>query len=149
MVVFSFKCYGHPNVTSKHKTTLEFTTDSNLTLRGDCILGVRSTMNLLNLPFDVKKLLRDNSCKIKVILHVEGHEIEIIGQGHPDLPLSDETAIIIRRSNFVCPRTLMINSNKAAVDIPEEVRTTMKKSHSIMKITIQVEKGDMDTSKHA
>lgn len=147
MEVCSFQCYGHPNVISKHKSTLEFITDTDLTPRGDCILGVKSTINLLNLPANMKKLLRADNSKVRITLHVAGYETEILGQGHPDLPLSDETTIIIRRSNFVCPRTLMINSNKAAVDISEEIRSIMKQSHSIMKITIQVEKGDIVASK--
>ena len=28
---YSFTCYGHKNITAKHKTTLEFTKDSEFT----------------------------------------------------------------------------------------------------------------------
>ena len=43
---YKFKAYGHPNITAKHKTTLEFTKDKELSLRGDCIVGVKSDFEL-------------------------------------------------------------------------------------------------------
>ena len=30
---YSFNCYGHKNITSKHKTTIEFTKDEDLDFR--------------------------------------------------------------------------------------------------------------------
>ncbi|MEM3095074.1 MAG: DUF371 domain-containing protein, partial [Nitrososphaera sp.] len=35
--------YGHPNVQSLHGKTVEITKDEHLTLRGDCIIGVRAS----------------------------------------------------------------------------------------------------------
>ena len=46
---YSFTCYGHENITAKHKTTLEFTKDKDLSLKGDCIVGV-------NADFDINKI---------------------------------------------------------------------------------------------
>ncbi|HIP58595.1 MAG TPA: DUF371 domain-containing protein, partial [Archaeoglobus profundus] len=31
--------WGHPNITAKHRTTLEITKDEELSIRGDCIIG--------------------------------------------------------------------------------------------------------------
>ncbi|MHA1198981.1 MAG: DUF371 domain-containing protein [Candidatus Heimdallarchaeaceae archaeon] len=149
MVLVSFKCYGHPNVTSIHKSTLEFTAESVLTLRGDCILGIKATTNLVNLPAEIKNIIREKESRIKLTLNVNGLMEEIEGNGHPDLLLSDETAIIIRKSNFFCPRTLMINANKSANDISDEIRVIMRDTNSIMEITLQAESGMTDTSKHA
>ena len=149
MVLVSFKCYGHPNVTSKHKSTLEFTAESVLTLRGDCILGIDATTNLLKLPAEIKNIIREKESRIKLILNVNGLKEEIEGNGHPNLLLSDETAIIIRKSNFLCPRTLMINANKAANDISDEIRVIMRDPNSIMEMTLQAESGMTDTSRHA
>jgi hypothetical protein len=149
MVLFSFKCSGHPNVTALHKSTLEFTTDSGLTLRGDCILGVKATSNLPNLPNEIKNLVRKENANVKVILVLDGYTEEIEGKGNPKLQLLDDTAIIIRKSDFICPRTLMINANKAAIDIPPNMRELMKDPDSIMDITNQVEEGAIETSKQA
>ena len=43
--------YGHPNVRCLHQRTIEVTTDSHLTLRGDCIIGVRASKACKDLNF--------------------------------------------------------------------------------------------------
>ena len=43
---YSFNCYGHENITARHKTTLEFTKDEDLSLKGDCIVGVKAGFQL-------------------------------------------------------------------------------------------------------
>jgi len=149
MVSFSFSCHGHSNVTSRHKSTLEFTTDSDLSLRGDCILGVRATANLNGLPSDIKKLLRNEKTRIKMMIRTADYTEEIWGNGHPELQLSDKTAIIVRKSDFICPRTLMIKANKSAIDISNEIRYMMKNPDSKMEVTIHLEEGSIETSKQA
>jgi hypothetical protein len=139
MEQISFICYGHPNVLSKHKSTLEFTTDSELTLRGDCILGVKASVGPFNLPEELKIKLREKESKVKMLLEVDGLIEEIEGTGHPELLLSDKVAIIIRKSNFICSRTLMINANKAAQDVSEQIKNKMKDKEMEMKVTIHVE----------
>ena len=51
---YSFTCYGHENIASKHKTTLEFTKDKELGLEGDCIVGVKADFSLLQLKKFIK-----------------------------------------------------------------------------------------------
>ena len=139
MSLFNFHCYGHPNVSSTHKSTLEFTTEPNLSSKGDCILAVKSTCSLRNLPNDLKEKMKIDGQIIKVTLKV-GHEQEIItGYGSSKLSLSDETALIIRKSSFVCSRTLMINSSKAASDISRDIVNSLTKPSAILYVTIQVD----------
>ncbi|MHA1347202.1 MAG: DUF371 domain-containing protein [Candidatus Heimdallarchaeaceae archaeon] len=139
MFLFNFHCYGHPNVSSTHKSTLEFTTESDLSSKGDCILAVKSTCSLRNLPDDLKEKMKIDGQIIKVTLKV-GHEQEIItGYGSSKLSLSDENAIIIRKSSFVCSRTLMINSSKAASDISRDIVNSLTKPSAILYVTIQVD----------
>jgi hypothetical protein len=63
---------------------------------------------------------------------------EIRGYGNPELELSDATAIIIRKSDYICSKTLMINSNKAAWEISREIIKLMRNSKTKMKVTISV-----------
>ena len=136
---YQFYCNGHPNVISTHKTTLEFTTESDLSLRGDCILGVKTTCSLENLPKEIKNKLRVKSNIIKIFLEIDNLNEMITGNGHPDLSLTSKEALIIRKSSYICPRTLMINSDKAACDLPKEIINAMKFHSSLMKVTIQVD----------
>ena len=63
---YSFFSFGHPNITAKHKTTLEFTKDKELSLRGDCIIGVNSTFELK----EIKKMIKSGK-KIKILIKVD------------------------------------------------------------------------------
>ena len=136
---FQFECTGHLNIISKHKTTLEFTTESDLSLQGDCIIGVNSTQSLASLPQELKEKMRIMNSQIVVKIRTADLEEVILGNGHPDLTFSDKHAIIIRKSDFICPRTLMINSNKAACDISIDIVQLMRNPKNILTISIQVD----------
>ncbi|MHA2357674.1 MAG: DUF371 domain-containing protein [Candidatus Heimdallarchaeaceae archaeon] len=138
MASFSFYCYGHPNLLATHKSTLEITTEKNLTHKGDCIIGVSSTEVLPNLPNELKKKIKQSNSEIHVVLEIDGTVEEIRGYGNPELELSDATAIIIRKSDYICSKTLMINSNKAAWEISREIIKLMRNSKTKMKVTISV-----------
>ena len=47
--------YGHPMVRSLHPTTYEVTKDAHLTLRGDCIIGVKADKGLSELSSGVRE----------------------------------------------------------------------------------------------
>ena len=137
-LVFSFKAYGHENIRATHRTTLEITKDEHLTERGDCIIAVNSTIGLSELPEEMKGAIRRDDSKIVMIVECEGLRDEIVGKGSPKLKLSHPKDIVCRKSNYVCPRTLMINANKSAVDIDRRIIKLMKKSGTEMRITLIV-----------
>jgi len=47
--------------------------------------------------------------------------IEIVGKGHDDLLLDDSNDIVLRKSEFICPRTLAISCDKSSVSIPRDM----------------------------
>lgn len=124
---FKIKAKGHFNVLSKHKSTFEITTDPVLSLSGDCIIGVsmNHTMNDFSLEFK-EKIMNENT-KIIVKLSTENSKDAIIGYGHPNLTLDHPTDIVCRKSNYICSRTLMIHSNKAAADLNNGLINDLKK----------------------
>ena len=104
-----FVVCGHENVLCQHKNTLEFTKDSNLTKRGDCILGINSNFKLK----DVKYLLKYPYLKIEF----EG--ITIIGKTNKSFSSNHE--IVLRKSNFTSERTLLTEVNVIASKIPRKI----------------------------
>ncbi len=52
---------------------------------------------------------------------VNDHVFKVKGKGHKDLILSDPNDIVIRKSNYVCPRTLAVNCDKASDSIPRKL----------------------------
>ena len=41
-MLITFKAYGHENIRATHNRTIEFTKHKELSVRGDCIIGVNS-----------------------------------------------------------------------------------------------------------
>ncbi len=112
MILFNFHCYGHPNVSSTHKTTLEFTTESNLSTKGDCILAVKSTCSLRNLPDNLKEKMKIDGQTITVILEIDQKQEKIIGYGNSKLSFTDENAIIIRNMRLEALRSRWSRTSK-------------------------------------
>ena len=121
MCVFKFniRAYGHENVRSKHKSTFEITTDKDLTLSGDCIIGLDMDRTMLDFPEEFKSKLK--SCDTRVVVNlrtVNGFD-SICGWGDDGLTLCHPSDIVCRKSSFVCDRTLMVGADKAARDLDE------------------------------
>ena len=135
---FVFYCRGHSNVRATHKTTLEFTKDENLSSKGDCIIGVSSSESLDSFPLELKRKIMSSEAIIYVKLEVEKYSDLIKGYGNSKLELNDDNAIVIRKSNFICSRTLMINSDKAAININKQIILKMKNPENKMKVTVMV-----------
>lgn len=114
------KAYGHANVRSEHKTTLEITKESHLTPHGDCIVAVGADKGIFELPEEFKEKARDPEAKIQVILRANGMEEKIRGMGHPQLTFTHTTDFVIRKSDFICPRTLMIKADKSSYDLDRD-----------------------------
>ncbi|MFU8653884.1 DUF371 domain-containing protein [Methanotorris formicicus] len=116
---------GHENIRGLHKTTLEITKEMHLTPKGDCIIGVSADKSMQDFPEEFKEKIR-KSKKIIVEIEVEGIKDVVIGRGDERLILNHPTDIVIRKSDFICPRTLMIKADKGAKDINREIIEKLK-----------------------
>jgi hypothetical protein len=126
MHVVRFKAYGHENVIGEHKTTVEITTEDFLTKQGTCIVGVRGTQRLSDLPSEIKELATLETTTIVLVLKVAGISEQVTGTGGKDLTYSDSTSMVARTSSFQCGRTLMVNADKAASDLSREFIEQLK-----------------------
>lgn len=127
-----FQAYGHENIIANHRTTLEITREAHLTRRGDCIVGVRSNISLVELGEGIKLLARKPSTRIILKLSVGGMTDEIVGRGSTGLDYSDKNSMVIRKSSFECPRTLMVGANKAAIDLDREFINVINDSNVLI-----------------
>ena len=129
---------GHENIRSLHQKTIEITKDSTLTTRGDCIIGVNASHACADMPPELKEKLRDTNMKITLSFQVNNYKFTVIGTGHPDLILSHQHDIVIRKSDFICPRTLAINCDKASDVIPREMIKELQDPKMKGTLTIEV-----------
>ncbi|WP_181691258.1 DUF371 domain-containing protein [Natronomonas sp. LN261] len=111
------RAVGHEHVTAEHTSTLELTSDDWLTPAGDCILGVEATTTPAEFGAAFVDACRSREATITATLRVDGHEQTIEGSGHPKLCFEDDRSMVVRTSDYVDDRTVMIEADTAAVDV--------------------------------
>ena len=121
---FHFRARGHHNVSALHETTIEITKDDYLTRRGDCIVGVSSEAGANDLPAWLKERIRQGWVVVVVLCSGDVCD-SVVGRGDPRLELSDGHKMIMRRSSYVEPSTIMIRSNKAARELRRDLVSTL------------------------
>lgn len=132
MIVEKIYAKGHKNIRSRHKTTLEITKEHNLTPKGDCIIAVSADKGLLDLSERFKNRLKDENSILEILIKSNGIEEKIIARGHPELTLSHPTDMVVRKSNFICGRTLAINSDKAAIDLDRRLVDRLRNGEDVV-----------------
>ncbi|MGQ0771890.1 MAG: DUF371 domain-containing protein [Nitrososphaerota archaeon] len=118
---FEIPFHGHKNVRAFHPRTIEITTEPDLTLQGDCIIGVGASCGCKDIPEKMKEKLRRSDSQITITVQVNEKSFQVTGMGHDDLKLENPHDIVIRTSNFLCPRTLAVGCDKASDDMPREM----------------------------
>ena len=118
---FEIPFYGHENIRSLHPKTIEITTHPNLTLNGDCIIGVKANYACNDIPERLKSLLQNSKSKISCTIIVKEIKFKIKGKGNEKLTLLNPHDIVIRKSSFVCPRTLATNCDVASDSLPRQM----------------------------
>ena len=122
---------GHPLISAFNKSTLMFTREEQITSNGDCIIGVKANKSCFELTNSVKQAIKINDSTIKIMISVGKYITEIVAKGNSKLSLDDQNEIVIRKSEYLSPRTLAICSNKAAIDIDREVIDLLKDPNTI------------------
>ena len=133
--------YGHENIRATHKTTFEITKEKDLTPRGDCIIGVRADKSIRDINDDLKQILRREE-RVEVVLNLPDYGLEerLFGFGSKRMSFEDESDVVVRKSDFVCGRTLLIKSNKAARDLNREFVELLRDRKTLIEMLVVVEK---------
>lgn len=121
---------GHKNIVATHRTTLEFTKETWLTTRGNCILLVDCSLAAADIPEKVKAAIRSAYTQIKFTIRVGELIDEVVGFGDPNLSLTDSRSMVIRKSTYTSPRTVAIRANKSAIDIDRELVKRLSKGEA-------------------
>ena len=116
---YKFIACGHPNVLATHKTTLEFTKDTELTLNGDCIVGVNADFELIKIKDFIRQLKNKNIIiTIKKISNEhDNKKNEETIHAEINSKFNSDSELVIRNTDFISERTFAISSDKAAFDL--------------------------------
>ena len=130
--------YGHKNIQATHKTTFEFTKDTHLSKKGDCIVAVAADKALADLSAEFKENLRKTHAKLVILIEAGGIIEQVNAHGSPRLILSHPTDMVIRKSDYVCNRTLAVHADKAAQDLSKALVEKLENPQQKVKITLIV-----------
>ena len=134
-MIYTFHACGHPNILGTHKTTLEFTKDREVTLEGDCIIGV-------NADFDLGKIrdFIENSINKKIIIAIQtinNKKIKETISAELNQNFKSNNEFVVRKTNFASERTFAISSNKAAFDMNRDLIRFLKEKENKIKVIIE------------
>ncbi len=130
--------HGHPEVTATHVRTIEVTRDTELTVKGDCIVGLGADRGLVDLPEKFRRRLQAGAAVV-FTMNVAGESFRFRAEGDRRLGLSNWKDMVIRKSDYVCGRTLAVRSEAAAVDLPRRMVRMLRRSGTEGELAMEVE----------
>jgi len=131
--------YGHKNIKAIHPTTIMITEDKHLSQTGDCIVVVAANKTLETLSTKFRNNLQKSSSRLTVIFELGSLKEHITAFGSPKLILTHPTDMVIRKSNYICNRTLGIQADKASRDLSRVFVEKLKDQKQEIKVTLIVE----------
>ncbi len=139
IVIENIEARGHQNISATNSATFEITKENWLTRKGDCILAIGATKGAFDLSNAFKMVASQKNAVITFYIEVGGRIASTIGRGDSQLSFTHPMDLVGRKSNYTCNRTLMINSEKSALDFPRELIKKLKSHTMPVKIQLTAE----------
>lgn len=115
------------------------TKDTQVSKNGDCIVAVAANKSLADFSTEFKENLKKPDTKLSITISAEDVKEIIYASGTQNLILTHQTDMVIRKSSYVCNRTLAICANKASNDLSRELRDKLKNLKQKVKIILTIE----------
>jgi hypothetical protein len=131
-VTETIRCRGHPNVLSLHPTTFEITKEVHLTCKGDCIIAVGADKCAADLSPGFRAALSRDDAVLSTRLTCGNISVVVTSSGSAGLILDHPRDIVWRRSRYVCGRTIGIETDRVARDLPCELIDCLKAGRELL-----------------
>ncbi|MEM1539105.1 MAG: DUF371 domain-containing protein [Candidatus Bathyarchaeia archaeon] len=132
------KAYGHENVQATHKSTFAITKEKWLSRRGNCIIAVSADKSLNELSERFCESLRRANSKLFILIEAGGLSDVVTAYGSPLLVLTHPTEMVVRKSSYICNRTLAVHADKAACNLSRELVKNLKDPSMKVRVTLTV-----------
>jgi hypothetical protein len=129
---------GHGNILAIHPTTLEFTRENDVSKRGDCIIVVSADKAMPDMSAEFKERLRKENARLTILIEAGGIVETVNACGSAHLTLAHPTDMVVRKSSYVCSRTLAVKADKAAADLSRDLIQKLENPAQKAKITLTV-----------
>jgi hypothetical protein len=130
---------GHANVQSTHKTTFQITKEPWLSKRGDCVIAINATKGATDLSQKFKQTAQHEKARITVIIEADNVKEIVKAQGSTRLTFAHPTDLVVRKSGYVCGRTLAIRADKAAKNLSRRLIEKLQNPGQRVKVTLIAE----------
>ncbi|MBS7639007.1 DUF371 domain-containing protein [Candidatus Bathyarchaeota archaeon] len=130
------RAFGHSLVRATHKTTFEVTREDHLTERGDCIIAVKADKAARDLSERFRDIARRPNAEIIIIIEANGERDVVRAYGSPRLTLTHSMDIVVRKSSYVCARTVAIGADKAACNLSRKLIEKLRNPHQEVRIIL-------------
>lgn len=131
--------WGHENILATNKNTFEITKDAHLTKQGNCIIAVAADKGIKDLSDGFKKILNKKDTRLAIVIQMNDEREVVEAWGSPKLMFNHAADSVVRKSSYVCDRTLAIKANKAARDFSRSFVAKLKNSQQKIEITLTAE----------
>jgi hypothetical protein len=128
--------HGHENIQARHGATLEITKETHLSKEGTCIIAVSADKALIDLNSKFRKIMREDAARLTVLLEAGKAVDSLKASGSSRLIMTHPTDLVIRKSDYVCERTLAIRADKAACDLSEDIIDELKDPKQTVKVIL-------------
>ncbi len=131
--------HGHHHILSTHDTTFEVTKEAELTKRGNCIIAVGASKGAKDLEIGFKQAMKRDDTQITITLEADKIKEIIHAKGNHLLTLNHPTDLVVRKSDYICGRTLAIGADKAAMDLSRKLIEKLQNPNQKIQITLVAE----------
>jgi len=129
---------GHENILATHKTTLEITCGSHLSRKGNCIIAVSADKSMNDLNPRFRQKIRGENARVTITIRADDLAETVDACGSRLLVLDDPSDMVVRKSGFICNRTLAIQADKAACDLSRELVQRLRNPAQKVEIILTV-----------
>jgi len=136
--VEEIEAFGNPLIKATHRSTFEVTREMHLTERGDCIIAIGANKAARDLNKRFKEAARRPDSEIIIFIEACGLREVVKAYGSPNLTFTHPTDIVVRKSGYICDRTVAIRADKAARDLSRELIEKLRLPMKPVKITLFV-----------
>lgn len=142
-LVETVRATGHEHVQATHGSTLEVTTDDYLTPAGDCIVGIEADRAPADFDDAFVTACQDPDARVAIELVADGHSDRIVGRGDSELVLANDRSLVVRTSEYVDDRTVVVGADGAAADLDRALVAALAGGAPLV-VRLEVHPGDAD-----
>jgi putative hydrolase of the HAD superfamily len=126
---YTFTARGNKNILATHKNTLEFTKDKELSLDGDCIVGVDADFSLAALK---QMASAHNRLRIRISAGGVSDEVDFTANKN----FSSDRELVLRFSEFNSDRTFGFRASKSAAHLDRKLASKLGEAGQTVTVEI-------------